>query len=147
MSLPSFFWIGLQYSPYFTSHLILTSNNLFDMFVRKDNYDIIFISNHVVCEKDKPQQKWVAASIQCFSMWTCAATTHSVLRLATGWTALVSNPGTGHIFRNRPDRSWGPFSLLCSEYRVMPGGKAAGVWCWPLTPSTASIKETVDLYL
>ena len=40
----------------------------------------------------------------------------------------------GEIFRTRPDRSWGPPSLLYNGYRVLPGGKAAGAWCWPPTP-------------
>jgi hypothetical protein len=34
----------------------------------------------------------------------------------------------GGIFRTRPDRSWGPPSLLYSGYRVFPGGKAVGEW-------------------
>jgi len=33
----------------------------------------------------------------------------------------------GEIFRTRPDRLWGPHSLLYNGYRVIPGGKAAGV--------------------
>ena len=32
----------------------------------------------------------------------------------------------GEIFRIRPDRPWGPPSLLYNGYRVFPGGKAAG---------------------
>jgi hypothetical protein len=44
-----------------------------------------------------------------------------------------SNPGGGEIFRTRPDRPWGPPSLLYNEYRVFPGSKAAGAWCWPPT--------------
>jgi hypothetical protein len=28
-----------------------------------------------------------------------------------------------------------PPSLLYNGYRVFPGGKATGAWCWPLTPS------------
>jgi hypothetical protein len=40
-----------------------------------------------------------------------------------------SNPGGGAIFRTRPDRPWGPPSLLYNGYRVFPGGKAAGAWC------------------
>jgi large subunit ribosomal protein LP1 len=35
------------------------------------------------------------------------------------------NPGGGEIFRTRPDRPWGPPSLLYNGYRVFPGGKAA----------------------
>jgi hypothetical protein len=58
----------------------------------------------------------------------------SIYRLATGWTARGSNPGRGEIFRTRPDRSWGPSSLLYNGYRVFPGGKAAGAWCWPPNP-------------
>jgi hypothetical protein len=30
------------------------------------------------------------------------------------------------IFGTRPDRPWGPPSLLCNGYRVFPGGKVAG---------------------
>ena len=52
----------------------------------------------------------------------------SVQRLATGWTVRGSNPGVGEIFRTRPDRPWGPPSLLKNGYRVFPGGKAAGAW-------------------
>jgi hypothetical protein len=42
-------------------------------------------------------------------------------RLATGWTDRGSNPGRGEIFRTRPDRPWGPPSLLYNGYRVFPG--------------------------
>jgi len=34
----------------------------------------------------------------------------------------------GEIFRTRPDRPWGPASLLNNGCRVIPGGKAAGAW-------------------
>jgi hypothetical protein len=44
-----------------------------------------------------------------------------------------SNPGGGEIFRSRPDRPWGPPSLLYNGYRVIAGGKAAGA-CRPPTP-------------
>jgi hypothetical protein len=43
---------------------------------------------------------------------------------ATGWTVRGSNPGVGEIFRTRPDRPWGPSSLLYNGYRVFPGSKA-----------------------
>jgi hypothetical protein len=34
----------------------------------------------------------------------------------------------------RPNRFWGPHSLLSNEYgRVFPGGKAAGAWSYTLT--------------
>ena len=38
----------------------------------------------------------------------------------------VRMPVGGQIFRTRPDRPWGPTSLLYNGYRVSPGGKAAG---------------------
>jgi len=33
------------------------------------------------------------------------------------------NPVGGEIFRNYPDRLWGPPSLLYNGYRFFPGGK------------------------
>ena len=44
------------------------------------------------------------------SVW--AGMAQSAWRLATGWTFRRSNPGRGEIFRTRPDRPWGPPSLL-----------------------------------
>jgi hypothetical protein len=41
-----------------------------------------------------------------------AGIAQSVYRLATGWTIRRSNSGRGEIFRIRPDRPWGPPSLL-----------------------------------
>jgi hypothetical protein len=37
-------------------------------------------------------------------------------------------PVGGDIFRTRPDRPWGPSSLLYNGYRVIPEGNAAGQW-------------------
>ena len=76
-----------------------------------------------------------------------AAIAQSVERLATGWTVRGSNSGRGEIFRTRPDRPWGPPSLLYNVYRVFPGGEAVGAWCWPVTPSSAKVKGIVELYL
>ena len=53
----------------------------------------------------------------------------------------------GDIFRTRPDRPWGPPILLYNWYWVFPGGKAAGAWRWPPTPSSAEVKERLELYL
>ena len=65
----------------------------------------------------------------------------------TGWTVWVSNPDGGEIFRTCPDRPWGPLSLLCNWYKIFPGGKAAGVWLWPPTPSSVEVKERIEIYL
>ena len=38
------------------------------------------------------------------------------------------DPGRDEVFCTRPDRPWGPPSLLYNGYRVFPGGKAVGTW-------------------
>jgi hypothetical protein len=58
-----------------------------------------------------------------------------------------SNPGGGEIFRTLPDRSWGPPSLLHNGYRVFPGGKRPEHGLDHPPPSTAEVKERVELYL
>ena len=76
-----------------------------------------------------------------------AGMAQSVYRLATDWKVWGSNPGGGKFFGTRPGRPWGPPSLLYNGYRVFPGGKSAGVWRWPPTPSSAEVKERVQQYL
>jgi len=41
-----------------------------------------------------------------------AGLAYSVWRLAMGWTVRGWNSGWGEIFHTRPDRPWGPPSLL-----------------------------------
>jgi hypothetical protein len=53
----------------------------------------------------------------------------------------------GRIFCTHPDWPWIPPSLLYNGYWVFLGGKAAKVWHWPPTPSSAEVKERVELYL
>jgi len=57
-----------------------------------------------------------------------------------------SNPGGGEIFRIRPDRPWGPPSLLYNGYRVFPEVKRTGRCVDHPPPSSADIKERVELY-
>jgi hypothetical protein len=40
----------------------------------------------------------------------------------------------------------GPSQPPIQWYRVYPGGKVAGAWCWAPTPSSAEAKERVELY-
>ena len=72
----------------------------------------------------------------------------SVKRLATGWTVRRSNPGRGEIFRTRPDRIWGPPSLLYNGYWVsFPGVKQSGRGVDHTPTSSAEVKERLELYL
>jgi hypothetical protein len=65
-----------------------------------------------------------------------------IKRLATGWTVRGSNPGGGEIFRNCPDRPWGPPCLPRNGYRVFPGGKERpGHDADPSPPSSAEVLE------
>jgi len=46
----------------------------------------------------------------------------------------------GEIFRNSPDRPWGPPSLLYNGYRIFPGGKVLpGRDADPSPPSSAEV--------
>jgi hypothetical protein len=77
-----------------------------------------------------------------------AAIAQSVYRLATSWTVRGSNPGGSEIFRSRPDRPWGPSSLLYNGYRVsFPGVKWPGRGIDHPPPSSSEVKERVELYL
>ena len=58
------------------------------------------------------------------------------------------NPGGDEIFRTCPDRTWGPPSLLYNGYRVFLGSKLRpGRDADPLPPSSAEVKNRVELYL
>ena len=67
---------------------------------------------------------------------------------ATGWTVRGSNPGGGEVFCSRRDRPWGPPSLLYNGHRVsFPGVKRPGRGVDHPPPSSARVKERVELYL
>ena len=53
----------------------------------------------------------------------------------------------GEIFRTHPDRTCGPPCLLYTGYPVIPEGQTVGLWLWPPTPTSAEVKERVDLYI
>jgi hypothetical protein len=63
----------------------------------------------------------------------------------TGWTVRGSNPGGCEIFRTRPER---PRALLYDGYRIyFPGIKRSGRGVNHPPPSSAEVKERVELYL
>jgi hypothetical protein len=55
-------------------------------------------------------------------------------------------PVEARFFRTRPDRPWGPPSLLYNGYLVFPELKSGRGFDNP-PPSSAEIKERVELYL
>ena len=75
----------------------------------------------------------------------------SVVRIATryGLKGREWNPcGGSKVFSSRPDRPWGPCSLLYNGNRVsFLGIRRLGRGVDHLHPSSAEVKETVELYL
>jgi hypothetical protein len=77
-----------------------------------------------------------------------AVIAHPGERLAMGWTVRESNSAGGETFRTRPFRPWDPPSLLHNGYRVSyPGIKRPGHGVDHPPPSSAEVKERVELYL
>ena len=76
----------------------------------------------------------------------CTRIAQSVQPLSTGWTVEGSNPGEGEIFRTHPDGPWATPSLLYYGYRVFTEGNAVGAWRLPPNPSSAEVKERIQLY-
>jgi len=61
---------------------------------------------------------------------------------------IESRCGEGEIFRTRPDRPWGPPSLLYDGYRLFfPGVKRPGRDVDHPPSSSAEVKERVELYV
>jgi len=98
-------------------------------------------------------------------LWTCL---HDAMCLLSIRTDIICRPGLlsrysdslqggpsgdripvgGEIFRSCPDRPWGPPSLLYNGYRVtFPGVKRPGRGFYRWHPSSAEVKERVQLYL
>jgi hypothetical protein len=71
----------------------------------------------------------------------------SVAEIAAGWTVRGSTAGGGEIVRSRPDLPWGQPSLMYKGYQVFPGVKRPGRGFEHSLPSSAEVKERVQLYL
>ena len=94
--------------------------------------------------------------VQVLSLLTWRASSNtfgpgSVVGIATGYGLVgsrIESRWGAEIFRTRPDRPWGPPSLLYIGYRVFPGGKdRPGRDADPSPPSSAFGHERVELYL
>jgi hypothetical protein len=67
---------------------------------------------------------------------------YTVQRLATTWKVLGSNPAGSEIFRQIPDRPWGPHIFPCNGYRAcLPGFKRLGRGPNHLPHSAQRLKE------
>ena len=70
----------------------------------------------------------------------------SVKRFATGWTVRGSNPDKGEILRTRPDRPWGPSTLLYNGQRVSFSGlKRPGCDDDHPPPPIIEVKERAEM--
>ena len=72
---------------------------------------------------------------------------YPIQRLSTGWTVRESNPSESDIFRTRPDRPWGPPSVLYNANRVLLGSRPASRLTLNTLPSSVEVKERVRLYI
>jgi len=76
-----------------------------------------------------------------YESYSVGRVAQSVQRLTTGWTARDRIP-MGTRFSARPDRPWGPPSLLYNGYRVFPGSKVRpGRSADHSPPSSAAVME------
>ena len=76
---------------------------------------------------------------------TCPA--HLILTIYNMWSFRDRFPLRTR-YSARPDRPWGPLSLLQNGYRFFPVGLiAVGACCWPLTPFWCRGHGRVELYL
>jgi hypothetical protein len=99
-------------------------------------------------------QHWKILSVTSCEM--CNYNIFSVLLQTVGRDSIVDiatrygldgsgfEPRRRRDFPQRPERLWGPRSLLYSEYRDFPGNEVTGVWRWPPTPSSSEVKERIQ---
>jgi hypothetical protein len=85
----------------------------------------VFFTELTSCRVNNPKKVLIESRIHCSQI--CGR--DSSVGRATGYG--LGGPGIESrwdVFRTRPDRPWGPPSVLHNGCRVFPGAKAAGAW-------------------
>jgi hypothetical protein len=120
---------------------VINDSPLFESYTSGNTYIHTYIHTYI---------PWIHKSVQ---VTTGCGISHNVqIHSYTDYRILhlnTINPRWGgEIFRSRPDRPWGPLSLLHNGYRVsVPGVKLPGRGVDHPPPSSADVKERVELYL
>jgi len=84
----------------------------------------------------------------CFCMYFVVDRDSSVVIVTRyGLDGLGNESRCGRDFPHPSRTALRITQLLFNGYWVSPGGKAAGEWRWPPTPSSAEVKERVELYI
>jgi hypothetical protein len=90
---------------------------------------------------------WRAQSMKCLIHYVTVFIPFYFVGRYRDETVRWSNPAGCKIFRTRPDRSWGPPSLLYNGYRGSSSGvKRPGCCINHPPPSSVEVKERVELY-
>ena len=115
------------------------------MNMNMSNNELCFVIMAHGINKLKTRENLFICSLYVISWHVFMSLAQSVKRLVTNWTVRWSNPGGGEISCARPDRPWGPPSLLYNGYRVsFPGVKRCGIYHPP--SSSAEVKESVEIF-
>jgi hypothetical protein len=72
---------------------------------------------------------WCARYLSQYSDWLRAGRSRDRIPMVARFFAYVQTDPGAHQ------------GLLYNRYRVFPGSKAVGVWCWPPTPSSAEVEN------
>ena len=105
----------------------------------------MFITELTSCHVNNAKKVLIELRMHCSQIWVRDSSVGRATRYGMDGPGIESR--WGEIFRTSPDRPWGPPILLHNGYWVFPGGEAAGAWRRPPTPSSAEVKERVELHV
>ena len=91
------------------------------------------------------KSKQINTEIMCCLSIVLCDNSHDCIA-TTDWTVRGSNPRGGEIFRTRPDRPWAHLASYTMGTGSFPRGKRAGRDFDHPPPSSAEVKERVELF-